>query len=58
VAALGMMGIWPFFQHGIIEDSLAHVFDFIVRGFAQMTLEYALVLAFAGFLFGKKYVSS
>jgi hypothetical protein len=52
------MGIWPFFQHGIIEDSLAHVFDFIVRGFAQMTLEYALVLAFAGFLFGKKYVSS
>ena len=57
VAALGMMQIWWLFQHGLVSDSIGNVFDFIVRGFPQMVLEYAMVFAAASFFSIRKHVS-
>lgn len=46
-SALGMLGIWKFFQYGITAESLHHILLSIFRTFPQNTLIYATLFFFA-----------
>lgn len=47
VSALGMLGIWKFFQYGITAESLHHILLTIFRTFPQNVLIYAVFFVVA-----------
>jgi len=52
LSALAMMNLYTLFDHGITAEALSNVFVFLLRGFGQTVLIYALIFGFTRLIFG------